>query len=252
MFYITIWYWAASYKERHQSLPHTRADMYTLPKSKQMSHQAHISPKFPNSQNRKHQAKLNLLRWVHTYHFHFDSVFLTYGFLSLPASPLLHISDLRRYNKLNLTITSAADTKGRRETQKQSWSFEGQTKSQFPPPRWAAFSWGCEPAWELWCTLSPALCHGLMLDSGKGNEAQMLTPLPGDCCLLLPSRAVTLLLFARLAQFAALAKPKLKWGFLSSFLVFCLACSFNALWLKVCKKTPAPLLPPEVKSTFLK
>lgn len=140
MFYITIWYCAASYKERHQSLPHTCADMYTLPKSKQMSHQAHISPKFPNSQNRKHQAKLNLLRCMHTDHFHFDSVFLTYGFLSPPASPLLHISDLRRYNKLNLTITSAADTEGRRETQKQSWNFEGQNKSQFPPLRWAAFS----------------------------------------------------------------------------------------------------------------
>ena len=55
-----------------------------------------------------------------THHFHFDSVFLTNGFLSPPASPPLHISNLRRCNKFNLNITSAADTKGRRETQNQS------------------------------------------------------------------------------------------------------------------------------------
>lgn len=119
---------------------HTHTDTYTLPKAKQMSHQAHISPKFSNSQNRKHQAKLSLLRCVHTHHFHFDSVFLTYGFLSPPASPPLHISNWRRYNKVNLNITSAVDTKGRQETQKQSWSFEGQTKNWFPPLRWAEVS----------------------------------------------------------------------------------------------------------------
>lgn len=119
---------------------YTHMDMYTLPKAKQMSCQAHISPEFSNSQNRKHQAKLSLLRCVHTHHFHFDSAFLVHGFLSPPASPPLRISNWRRYNKLNLNITSAVDTKGRQETQKQSWSFKGQTKNQFLPPRWAGVS----------------------------------------------------------------------------------------------------------------
>lgn len=150
MFYITIWYCAASYKERHQFLPHTRththADMYMLPKAKQMSHQAHISPEFSNSQNRKHQAKLSLLRCMHTHHFHFDSAFLTYGFLSPPSSPFLSISNLRTYNKLNLNTAAAEDTKGRWESQKQSWSFEWQTKTQFLPLRWAGVSQGCEPS----------------------------------------------------------------------------------------------------------
>lgn len=113
-----------SFIQKKTSVPathaHAHTDMYTLPKAKQMTHQAHISPKFSNSQNRKHQAKLSLLRCAHTHHFHFDSVFLTYGFLSPPASSLLHVLNLRRYNKPNLNITSAVDTKGRRETQKQS------------------------------------------------------------------------------------------------------------------------------------
>lgn len=141
MFYITIWNSAASYKKK-TSVPathtHAHTDMYTLPKAKQMTHQAHISPKFSNSQNRKHQAKLSLLRCAHTHHFHFDSVFLTYGFLSPPASSLLHVLNLRRYNKPNLNITSAVGTKGRRETQKQS--FEGLTQKQFLPLRWAGVS----------------------------------------------------------------------------------------------------------------
>lgn len=111
---------------------HTHTNTYTLPKAKQMSHQARISPKFSNSQNRKHEAKLSLHRSTHTHHFHFDSVFLTYGFLSPPASPPLHISNLSRYNKLNLNTISAADTKGRLETQKQSLGVKRQSKNRFP------------------------------------------------------------------------------------------------------------------------
>lgn len=66
MFYITIWYSAASYKDISPCHTHTHTDTYMLPKAKQMSHQAHISPKFSNSQNRKHEAKLSLHRCVHT------------------------------------------------------------------------------------------------------------------------------------------------------------------------------------------
>lgn len=89
-----------------------------LPKAEQMSHQAHISPKFSNSQNRKHEAKHSPFRHAHTHHFHFDSLLLTYGFLSPPTSPPLRILSFKRDNKLDLNIMSAVDTSGRQETEK--------------------------------------------------------------------------------------------------------------------------------------
>lgn len=147
MFYITIWYCAASYKERHQSLPHTRTHTQTCTCSPKLN-RCHTKPtshrNFPivKIENiRPNLASSN----VHTHHFHFDSVFLTYGFLSPPTSPFLSISNLRTYNKLNLNIAAAEDTKGRQESQKQS-CFEGQTKTQFLPVRWAGVSQGCEPS----------------------------------------------------------------------------------------------------------
>lgn len=232
-----------SFIQKKTSVPathtHAHTDMYTLPKAKQMTHQAHISPKFSNSQNRKHQAKLRLLQCAHTHHFHFDSVFLTYGFLCPPASSLLHVLNLRRYNKPNLNITSAVDTKGRRETQKQrrevskSWPRSSSCpwgEQEFPGP---GASVGAvvhtKPRAVPWSDAGPGW-------GGRGPDAHLS---PGQ------------LLFARLAQRAALAKSTLNWGFLSSFLFFCLGCSFNAIWLNVCKKKPSTPHAPESQRLFV-
>lgn len=143
-----------SFAQKKTSVPathaHMHADTHALAKAKQMSHQAHISPKFSNSQNRKQQAKFSPLRCAHTHHFHFDSLLLTYGFLSPPASPPLRISNFKRDNKLDLNIMSAVDTNGRWETAKHRGSFRGQIKHQFPPSKPVASQW-CEPVYIFLC-----------------------------------------------------------------------------------------------------